>query len=186
MLETYLQKVPYGFTSFKIAIPLWIKEKLFQRQLILRNLYSIEKNTLIKDKIFFTDHHHSHAASAFYPSPFDESVILTMDGVGEWTTTSIYLGKNNSLELKKEIKFPHSLGLLYSAFTYFLGFKVNDGEYKIMGLAPYGEPKYSEVIKNNLVDIKKDGSFRLNQKYFNYSTGLTMTNKKLINCLKWR
>jgi len=184
LLETYLQKVPYGFTSFKIAIPLWIKEKLFQRQLILRNLYSIEKNTLIKDKIFFTDHHHSHAASAFYPSPFDESVILTMDGVGEWTTTSIYLGKNNSLELKKEIKFPHSLGLLYSAFTYFLGFKVNDGEYKIMGLAPYGEPKYSEVIKNNLVDIKKDGSFRLNQKYFNYSTGLTMTNKKFNKLFK--
>ena len=184
LLETYLQKVPYGFTSFKIAIPLWIKEKLFQRQLILRNLYSIEKNTLIKDKIFFTDHHHSHAASAFYPSPFDESVILTMDGVGEWTTTSVYLGKNNSLELKKEIKFPHSLGLLYSAFTYFLGFKVNDGEYKIMGLAPYGEPKYSEVIKNNLVDIKKDGSFRLNQKYFNYSTGLTMTNKKFNKLFK--
>ena len=184
LLETYLQKVPYGFTSFKIAIPLWVKEKLFQRQLILRNLYSIEKNTLIKDKIFFTDHHHSHAASAFYPSPFKESVILTMDGVGEWTTTSIYLGKNNSLELKKEIKFPHSLGLLYSAFTYFLGFKVNDGEYKIMGLAPYGEPKYSEVIKNNLVDIKKDGSFRLNQKYFNYSTGLTMTNKKFNKLFK--
>ena len=178
LLETYLQKVPFGFKSFKLAIPLWIKEKLFQRQLIVRNLFSIEKNNLIKDKIFFTDHHHSHAASAFYPSPFKESIVLTMDGVGEWTTTSVYLGKNNFLELKKEINFPHSLGLLYSAFTYFLGFKVNDGEYKVMGLAPYGEPKYCETIKNYLIDIKKDGSFRLNQKYFNYSTGLTMTNKK--------
>ena len=178
LLETYLQKVPFGFKSFKLAIPLWIKEKLFQRQLIVRNLFSIEKNNLIKDKIFFTDHHHSHAASAFYPSPFKESIVLTMDGVGEWTTTSVYLGKNNFLKLKKEINFPHSLGLLYSAFTYFLGFKVNDGEYKVMGLAPYGEPKYCETIKNYLIDIKKDGSFRLNQKYFNYSTGLTMTNKK--------
>ena len=178
LLETYLQKVPLGFQSFKLAIPLWIKEKLFQRQLIVRNLSSIEKNNLIKDKIFFTDHHHSHAASAFYPSPFKEAIVLTMDGVGEWTTTSVYLGKNNSLELKKEINFPHSLGLLYSAFTYFLGFKVNDGEYKVMGLAPYGEPKYIEIIKNYLIDIKKDGSFRLHQKYFNYSTGLTMTNKR--------
>ena len=184
LLETYLQKVPHGFRSFKIAIPLWIKEKLFQRQLILRNLYSIEKNISIKDKIFFTDHHHSHAASAFYPSPFNEAIVLNMDGVGEWTTTSIYLGRKNSLELKKEINFPHSLGLLYSAFTYFLGFKVNDGEYKIMGLAPYGEPKYSEVIKNYLIDIKKDGSFRLNQKYFNYLTGLTMTNKKFNKLFK--
>ena len=178
LLETYLQKVPFGFKSFKLAIPLWIKEKLFQRQLIVRNLFSIEKNNLIKDKIFFTDHHHSHAASAFNPSPFKESIVLTMDGVGEWTTTSVFLGKNNFLKLKKEINFPHSLGLLYSAFTYFLGFKVNDGEYKVMGLAPYGEPKYCETIKNYLIDIKKDGSFRLNQKYFNYSTGLTMTNKK--------
>ena len=178
LLETYLQKVPFGFQSFKLAIPLWIKEKLFQRQLIVRNLSSIEKNNLIKDKIFFTDHHHSHAASAFYPSPFKEAIVLTMDGVGEWTTTSVYLGKNNSLELKKEINFPHSLGLLYSAFTYFLGFKVNDGEYKVMGLAPYGEPKYIEIIKNYLIDIKKDGSFRLNQRYFNYSTGLTMTNRR--------
>ena len=184
LLETYLQKVPHGFWSFKLAIPLWIKEKLFQRQLILRNLYSIEKNTSIKNKIFFTGHHHSHASSAFYPSPFNEAIVLNMDGVGEWTTTSIYLGRKNSLELKKEINFPHSLGLLYSAFTYFLGFKVNDGEYKIMGLAPYGEPKYSEVIKNYLIDIKKDGSFRLNQKYFNYLTGLTMTNKKFNKLFK--
>ena len=183
LLETYLKKVPFGFQSFKLAIPLWIKEKIFQRQLIERNLSCIEKNSLLKDKIFFTDHHHSHAASAFYPSPFKEAIVLTMDGVGEWTTTSIYLGKDNSLKLKKEIQFPHSLGLLYSAFTYFLGFKVNDGEYKIMGLAPYGEPKYAEIIKNHLIDIKEDGSFRLNQKYFNYSTGLTMTNKKFSKLL---
>ena len=184
LLETYLKKVPYGFKSFKLAIPLWVKEKLFQRQLILKYLDLIEKDTSIKNKIFFTDHHHSHASSAFYPSPFNEAIILNMDGVGEWATTSIYIGKKNSLELKKEINFPHSLGLLYSAFTYFLGFKVNDGEYKIMGLAPYGEPKYSEIIKNYLIDIKEDGSFRLNQKYFNYSTGLTMTNKRFNGLFK--
>ena len=184
LLETYLKKVPFGFKSFKLAIPLWIKEKLFQRQLIERGLFSIEKNNSIKNKIFFTDHHHSHAASAFYPSPFREAIVLTMDGVGEWTTTSVYLGKNNSLELKKEINFPHSLGLLYSAFTYFLGFKVNDGEYKIMGLAPYGDPKYVKIIKKHLIDIKQDGSFRLNQKYFNYSTGLTMTNKRFNKLFK--
>ena len=184
LLETYLQKVPFGFESFKLSIPLWIKEKLFQRQLILNNLNLIEKNSSIKNKIFFTDHHHSHASSAFYPSPFNEAIVLTMDGVGEWTTTSVYLGKKNSLELKKEIKFPHSLGLLYSAFTYFLGFKVNDGEYKVMGLAPYGEPKYTNIIKKNLIDIKEDGSFKLNQKYFNYTTGLTMTNKKFNKLFK--
>ena len=184
LLETYLQKVPFGFESFKLSIPLWIKEKLFQRQLILNNLNLIEKNSSIKNKIFFTDHHHSHASSAFYPSPFNEAIVLTMDGVGEWTTTSVYLGKKNSLELKKEIKFPHSLGLLYSAFSYFLGFKVNDGEYKVMGLAPYGEPKYTNIIKKNLIDIKEDGSFKLNQKYFNYTTGLTMTNKKFNKLFK--
>ena len=184
LLETYLQKVPFGFESFKLSIPLWIKENLFKRQLILNNLNLIEKNSSIKNKIFFTDHHHSHASSAFYPSPFNEAIVLTMDGVGEWTTTSVYLGKKNSLELKKEIKFPHSLGLLYSAFTYFLGFKVNDGEYKVMGLAPYGEPKYTNIIKKNLIDIKEDGSFKLNQKYFNYTTGLTMTNKKFNKLFK--
>ena len=178
LIETYLQKVPLGFSSFKLAIPLWIKEKLFQRQLIEKKLHILDKNISIKNKIFFTDHHHSHAASAFYPSPFKDAIVLTMDGVGEWTTTSVYIGKNNKLELKKKINFPHSLGLLYSAFTYFLGFKVNDGEYKIMGLAPYGKAKYSEIIKKKLINIKSDGSFRLNQKYFNYSTGLTMTNKK--------
>ncbi|PPR35066.1 MAG: Decarbamoylnovobiocin carbamoyltransferase [Alphaproteobacteria bacterium MarineAlpha6_Bin4] len=181
LLETYLQKVPFGFQSFKLAIPLWIKEKLFQRQLILRFLKSIDSSKSLKNKIFFTDHHHSHAASAFYPSSFKEAIVLTMDGVGEWATTTVYIGKKNTLELKKEINFPHSLGLLYSAFTYFLGFKVNDGEYKIMGLAPYGEPKYKNLIKNYLIDIKKDGSFKLNQKYFNYSTGLTMTNKNFSN-----
>jgi len=184
LLETYLQKVPYGFKSFKLAMPLWAKEKIFQRQLILKNLHLIDNNYSIKDKIFFTDHHHSHAASAFYPSPFNEAVVLNMDGVGEWTTTSVYLGKNNSLNLKKEINFPHSLGLLYSSFTYFLGFKINNGEYKIMGLAPYGEPKYSELIKKHIIDIKSDGSFRLNQKYFNYTTGLTMTNKKFSELFK--
>ena len=184
LLETYLQKVPYGFKSFKLAMPLWAKEKIFQRQLILKNLHLIDNNYSIKDKIFFTDHHHSHAASAFYPSPFNEAVVLNMDGVGEWTTTSVYLGKNNSLNLKKEINFPHSLGLLYSSFTYFLGFKINNGEYKIMGLAPYGEPKYSELIKKHIIDIKSDGSFRLNQKYFNYSTGLTMINKKFSELFK--
>ena len=184
LLETYLQKVPFGFSSFKIAIPLWTKEKLFQRQLILKHLFSIEKNSTLKDKLFFTDHHHSHAASAFYPSPFKEAAVLTMDGVGEWATTSVYIGKNNSLELKKEINFPHSLGLLYSAFTYFLGFKVNDGEYKIMGLAPYGQPKYKAIIKDYLIDIKKDGSFKLNQKFFNYSTGLTMTNNRFEKLFK--
>ena len=181
LLETYLQKVPFGFKSFKLAIPLWIKEKLFQRQLIVRNLSSIEKNNLIKDKIFFTDHHHSHAASAFYPSPFKEAIVLTMDGVGEWTTTSVYLGKNNSLELKKEINFPHSLGLLYSAFTYFLGFKVNDGEYKVMGLAPYGEPCYSDIIKDNLINIKDDGSFKINTEYFGYMTGNQMINRDFMS-----
>ena len=183
LLETYLQKVPFGFESFKLSIPLWIKEKLFQRQLILNNLNLIEKNSSIKNKIFFTDHHHSHASSAFYPSPFNEAIVLTMDGVGEWTTTSVYLGKKNSLELKKEIKFPHSLGLLYSAFTYFLGFKVNDGEYKVMGLAPYGEPIKNNIKKNPYV-IKPFGSFKLNQKYFNYTTGLTMTNKKFNKLFK--
>ena len=178
LIETYLQKVPYGFSSFKLAIPIWIKEKLFQRQLIEKKLLTLDKNVSIRNKIYFTDHHHSHAASAFYPSPFKDAIVLTMDGVGEWATTSVYLGRNNTLKLKKEINFPHSLGLLYSAFTYFLGFKVNDGEYKIMGLAPYGEAKFVEIIKKELISVKSDGSFRLNQKYFNYSTGLTMTNKK--------
>ncbi len=178
LIETYLQKVPYGFSSFKLAIPIWIKEKLFQRQLIEKKLLTLDKNVSIRNKIYFTDHHHSHAASAFYPSPFKDAIVLTMDGVGEWATTSVYLGRNNALKLKKEINFPHSLGLLYSAFTYFLGFKVNDGEYKIMGLAPYGEAKFVEIIKKELISVKSDGSFRLNQKYFNYSTGLTMTNKK--------
>ena len=178
LIETYLQKVPYGFSSFKLAIPIWIKEKLFQRQLIEKKLLTLDKNASIRNKIYFTDHHHSHAASAFYPSPFKDAIVLTMDGVGEWATTSVYLGRNNTLKLKKEINFPHSLGLLYSAFTYFLGFKVNDGEYKIMGLAPYGEAKFVEIIKKELISVKSDGSFRLNQKYFNYSTGLTMTNKK--------
>ena len=137
-----------------------------------------DENFKDENKIFFSEHHLSHAASAFYPSPFEEAIILTADAVGEWATTAVAIGKKNSLEIKKEINFPHSLGLLYSAFTYYIGFKVNSGEYKLMGLAPYGEPKYIDKIKNNLIDIKNDGSFRLNQDYFNYTTGLTMTNSK--------
>ena len=178
LLETYLQKIPFGFSSFKLAIPLWIKEKLFQRQLIIKNLYLIQKDPKIKKKIFFTDHHHSHAASAFYPSPFKEAAVLTLDGVGEWATTTVAKGDGRNLEMLKEIHFPHSIGLLYSAFTYYTGFKVLSGEYKVMGLAPYGEPKYKKLILNKLIDLKEDGTFRLNMEYFDYATGLKMTNDK--------
>ena len=158
-------------------MPLWIKEKLFQKNFLFNKLKEHDKNYKSDQNIYFSDHHLSHAASAFFPSPFDEAVILTADGVGEWATTTVAVGKNNNLEIKKEIHFPHSLGLLYSAFTYFTGFKVNSGEYKLMGLAPYGNPIYEDKIKK-LIDIKDDGTFRLDQKYFNYATGLTMTNKK--------
>jgi len=175
LLETYVAFAPKGFSSFSRSMPLWIKEKLFQKNLLFNNLRKHDKNFTSDKNIFFSDHHLSHAASAFFPSPFKEAVILTADGVGEWATTTVAVGKENHLEIKKEIHFPHSLGLLYSAFTYYTGFKVNSGEYKLMGLAPYGKPIYKNKIKN-LVDIKDDGSFRLNQKYFNYSTGLTMTN----------
>jgi carbamoyltransferase len=175
LLETYVAFAPKGFSSFSRSMPLWIKEKLFQKNLLFNNLKKHDKNFTSDKNIFFSDHHLSHAASAFFPSPFKEAVVLTADGVGEWATTTIALGKENHLEIKKEIHFPHSLGLLYSAFTYYTGFKVNSGEYKLMGLAPYGKPIYKNKIKN-LIDIKDDGSFRLNQKYFNYSTGLTMTN----------
>tara|TARA_B100000902_G_scaffold354152_1_gene366108 strand:- start:3847 stop:5682 length:1836 start_codon:yes stop_codon:yes gene_type:complete len=177
ILETYVAFAPKGFASFAKAMPIWIKEKLFQKNLLFNKLKSHDKNYKSDENIFFSDHHLSHAASAFFPSPFDEAVILTADGVGEWATTTVAVGKNNNLEIKKEIHFPHSLGLLYSAFTYFTGFKVNSGEYKLMGLAPYGNPIYEEKIKK-LIDIKDDGTFRLDQRYFNYSTGLTMTNKK--------
>ena len=177
ILETYVAFAPKGYVSFAKAMPIWIKEKLFQKNLLFNKLKSHDKNYKSDENIFFSDHHLSHAASAFFPSPFDEAVILTADGVGEWATTTVAVGKNNNLEIKKEIHFPHSLGLLYSAFTYFTGFKVNSGEYKLMGLAPYGNPIYEEKIKK-LIDIKSDGTFRLDQRYFNYSTGLTMTNKK--------
>ena len=177
LLETYVAFAPKGFVSFSKAMPLWIKEKLFQKNLLFNKLKEHDENYKSDENIFFSDHHLSHAASAFFPSPFEEAVILTADGVGEWATTTVAVGKNNNLEIKKEILFPHSLGLLYSAFTYYTGFKVNSGEYKLMGLAPYGSPVYEDKIKK-IVDIKDDGTFRLDQKYFNYATGLTMTNDK--------
>ena len=178
LLETYLAFAPKGFRSFRMAIPLWLKEKLFQKQLLRDELRSFDPHFDWETKLLFTEHHQSHAASAFFPSPFDEAVILTMDGVGEWATTSVSLGRGNHLEMRKELHFPHSLGLLYSAFTYYIGFKVNSGEYKVMGLAPYGEPKYAKLIFDNLVDLKPDGTFRLDQSYFDYCTGLRMTNDK--------
>ena len=177
LLETYIANAPKGFTSFAQAMPVWLREKLFLKDLIYKELKKLDSAFKI-DNIFFSEHHFSHAASAFYPSPFDKSLILVMDGVGEWATSTVALGKNNKIEILKEIKFPHSLGLLYSAFTYYIGFKVNSGEYKLMGLAPYGTPKYKEIIINKLIDLKKDGSFRVHQDYFDYSTGLKMVNKK--------
>lgn len=178
LLETYVALSPKGFVQFAKAMPIWIGEKLFQKKLLLNSLKQHDENFKDESKILFSEHHLSHAASAFYPSPFKEAIVLTADGVGEWATTTVAIGKENKLEMKKEIHYPHSLGLLYSAFTYYTGFKVNSGEYKLMGLAPYGDPKYENLIKDNLVDIKTDGSFRLNQDYFNYTTGLTMTNDK--------
>ena len=177
LLETYVAFAPKGFVSFSKAMPLWIKEKLFQKNLLFNRLKEHDENFKSDKNIYFSDHHLSHAASAFFPSPFEEAVVLTADGVGEWATTTVAVGKGNDLQVKKEIQFPHSLGLLYSAFTYYTGFKVNSGEYKLMGLAPYGSPIYQDKIKK-LIDIKDDGTFRLNQKYFNYATGLTMTNDK--------
>ena len=175
LLETYVAFAPKGFISFSKAMPLWIKEKLFQKNFLFNELKKHDEKYNSDVNIFFSDHHLSHAASAFFPSPFNEAVVLTADGVGEWATTTVAVGKDNELEVKKEIHFPHSLGLLYSAFTYYTGFKVNSGEYKLMGLAPYGNPIYEDKVKK-LIDIKEDGTFRLNQKYFNYATGLTMTN----------
>ena len=177
LLETYVGFSPKGYASFAKSIPLWIKEKLFQKNFLFNKLKQHDKNYKSDKNIFFSEHHLSHAASAFYPSPFKEAVILTADGVGEWATTTVALGKESNLEIKKEIHFPHSLGLLYSAFTYYTGFKVNSGEYKLMGLAPYGKPIYTDKIKK-LIDIKEDGSFRLDQYYFNYATGLTMINEE--------
>ena len=194
LLETYLAEAPLGFKSFVLAMPTWLKEKLFLKDTLIKELASLyvaeqsislaEAKKIIASKLLFAEHHLSHAGSCFYPSPYQESAILTLDGVGEWVTTAIGYGKNNKIEFLQEIHFPHSLGLLYSAITYFTGFKVNSGEYKVMGLAPYGKPIYTDIIKNNLIDIKPDGSFRLNMKYFNYTVGLTMTNQnfnKLFN-----
>ena len=178
LLETYLAFAPKGFKSFSMSMPIWLREKLFQKKLIFDELNQIDENFNDIKKIKFSEHHYSHAASAFFPSPFKEAIVLTLDGVGEWATTTVSIGKENNLEIIKEIHFPHSLGLLYSAFTYYTGFKVNSGEYKLMGLAPYGEPIYRELILKELIDVKDDGSFRLNMKYFNYATGLTMTNNK--------
>jgi carbamoyltransferase len=176
LLETYLGFAPRGFPSFMKSIPVWVKEKVFQHDLITKELEKLDRGKVDKKRVLFGFHHHSHAASAFYPSPFEEAAILVMDGVGEWATTTLGVGSDCEVELLREIRFPHSLGMLYSAFTYYLGFKVNDGEYKMMGLAPYGEPKYVQTIHDNLIDVKEDGSFRMNMDYFNYCTGLTMTN----------
>ena len=178
LLETYLANAPHGFESFQISMPLWIKEKLFQKPSLERSLKTFSQSGKIDGKLLFAEHHQSHAASAFFPSPFEEAVVLTMDGVGEWSTTSVAIGRGNSLEPVKEIHWPHSLGLLYSAFTYYTGFKVNSGEYKVMGLAPYGEPSYAEHDPRNVIDLREDGSFWLDQSYFNYATGLTMTSRK--------
>ena len=181
LLETYVAFAPKGFKSFCMAMPIWLKDKLFQKKILCDELKRHDENFKDDKKIHFSDHHLSHAASAFFPSPFKEAIILTADGVGEWATTTVAVGRGNNLEIKKEIHFPHSLGLLYSAFTYYTGFKVNSGEYKLMGLAPYGTPIYEDKIKNNLIDIKEDGSFHIDQAYFNYAIGLTMTNKKFNN-----
>jgi len=179
LLETYLAFAPKGFTSFAQAMPLWIKDKLFQKSALIKELkFALDENIDWRERLLFSEHHLSHAASAFYPSPFDRAAVLTLDGVGEWTTTSIAVGRGSELKVLKEIHFPHSLGLLYSAFTYYTGFKVNSGEYKVMGLAPYGEPRYSDLIKEKLITIASDGSFQLDMSYFDYATGLTMTNKK--------
>ena len=181
LLETYLAFAPKGFKSFSLAMPIWLKEKLFQKNFLFNHLQELDKNFNDIKKIKFSEHHYSHAASAFYPSPFDEAIVLTLDGVGEWATTTVAHGKGNKITMLKEIHFPHSLGLLYSAFTYYTGFKVNSGEYKVMGLAPYGKPIYKDLILKNLIDLKEDGSFKLEMSYFNFATGLTMTNKKFEN-----
>jgi len=177
LLETYVACAPKGLKQFSMAMPVWLREKLFLKSQLTKNLKKLDKE-FDDERLLFGEHHFSHAASAFYPSPFEEAVVLTLDGVGEWATTTVSIGRGNKLEIVKEIHFPHSLGLLYSAFTYYTGFRVNSGEYKVMGLAPYGEPKYKGLILDKLIDLKEDGTFRLDQSYFNYATGLTMTNKK--------
>lgn len=178
LIETYLMHAPRGFGSFMKAMPLWLKEKLFLKRLILENMELVDADVDWRTKLLFSEHHLSHAASAFYPSPFDKAVFLTMDGVGEWATTSAGVGEGSKIAIEREIRFPHSLGLLYSAMTYYTGFKVNSGEYKVMGLAPYGTPKFSKTILDNLIDLRDDGSFQLDMSYFDYSTGLRMTNAK--------
>ena len=178
LLETYVAFAPKGFKSFSMSMPLWLREKLFQKKMLFNELKSHDKNFKDINKIYFSEHHLSHTASAFYPSPFKDAVVLTLDGVGEWATTTVAKGHDNNLEILKEIHFPHSIGLLYSAFTYYTGFKVLSGEYKVMGLAPYGEPKYKKLIFDKLVDLKEDGTFRLNMEYFDYATGFKMTNNK--------
>src|SRR5712672_2919809 len=178
LLETYLAFAPKGFASFRTALPVWVKDKLFQRGTLLQELKNLQSGIDWDKRLLFSEHHLSHAASAYYPSPFESAAVLTMDGVGEWTTTSVAMGDGNALEIFQEIHFPHSLGLLYSAATYYTGFKVNSGEYKVMGLAPYGEPKYAKLILDNLIDLKPDGSFRLDMSYFDYCTGFTMTNDR--------
>ena len=178
LVETYLANAPRGFQSFRVAMPVWIKEKLFQKRNLEKALMAFAPSGVVDGKLLFAEHHQSHAASAFFPSPFEEAVVLTMDGVGEWATTAISIGRGNRLETMREIYWPHSIGLLYSAFTYYVGFKVNSGEYKVMGLAPYGSPKFADLILDNVVDLKEDGSFWLDQRYFNYATGLRMTSRK--------
>lgn len=179
LLETYLAFAPRGFEGFAKSLPVWVKDKLFQKATLIAELKSgVDRNIDWAERLLFSEHHLSHAASAYYPSPFDRAAVLTIDGVGEWTTTSLAIGSGRQLRVLKEIRFPHSLGLLYSAFTYYTGFKVNSGEYKVMGLAPYGEPRYAELIRENLINVAKDGTFQLNMSYFNYATGLTMTNRK--------
>jgi len=178
LLETYLSFAPRGFESFRLAMPLWLKEKLFQKDMLRKEFKKYDKDFDWQNRLLFTEHHQSHAASAFFPSPFEEALVLTMDGVGEWATTSVAHGKGNQLTMERELHFPHSLGLLYSAFTYYTGFKVNSGEYKVMGLAPYGQPKYTQLILDNIIDLKEDGTFRLDQSYFDYCTGLRMTSEK--------
>src|SRR5258707_7652196 len=178
LLETYLAFAPRGFTSFRMAMPLWLKEKLFQKTLLRDEMKKWQRDFDWQNRLLFGEHHQSHAASAFFPSPYEEAAILCMDGVGEWATTSLGWGQGNKLEMLRELHFPHSLGLLYSAFTYYTGFKVNSGEYKVMGLAPYGEPRFKDLIFEKMIDLKEDGTFRLDQTYFDYCTGLRMTNDK--------
>ena len=180
LLETYVAFAPFGLKSFMVAMPIWLREKLFLKNMLMKEIHKIDKS-FDESKVMFGEHHFSHAASAFYASPYEEAVVLTLDGVGEWATSTVAIGKGNELNIVKEIHFPHSLGLLYSAFTYYTGFRVNSGEYKLMGLAPYGIPKFKDLILDNIIDLKEDGSYRLNQSYFNYATGLTMVNQKFVD-----